>query len=207
MNPFPVPSVLDKVYLQELVKAAKACYDRGWSWGTAGNFSLRGKDGLIWQSPSGLNKGGLNPEHFIPVDLASGQIRTPSSPRPSQEMPVHLGIYRAVAAAKTVVHTHPPALVAASRAGYPLIFQGEEMQKHLGCKDHLEQLALPVLENPTPAQMPSLATRLGPSLDPRVPLVILAGHGVYAWGSSPLEALSIIEAAEFLCQTRSPLPT
>lgn len=204
-NPFPTPSALEKVYLQELVACAKACYDRGWSWGTAGNFSLRGRGGIIWQSPSGLNKGALDPENFIAIEVESARPVTPQSARPSQEMPVHVGIYRAVPKAMTVVHTHPPALVALSRAGKDLAFQGEEMQKHLGCRDHLQSLAIPVLKNPTPEEMLAMCGGVAPHVRPGVPMVVLAAHGVYAWGQTPMEALSLIEAAEFLCQTKTKL--
>ena len=200
-NPFPVPSALEKVYLQELVQCAKACYDRGWSWGTAGNFSLRGHDGIVWQSPSGLNKGALDPKNFIAIDLETTTPITPQSARPSQEMPVHLGIYRAVEDAMSVVHTHPPALVELSRSGKDLVFQGQEMQKHLGCHDHLQTLTVPVLRNPTPSEMPALTVDVAQFIRKGVPMVILATHGVYAWGKSPMEALSYVEAVEFLCRT------
>src|SRR5688500_917382 len=135
-NPFPRPTALDKVYLRELVMVARRCYERSWSYGTAGNFYLRGHQGIVWQGPSVLNKGDLNPAHFLHVDLTSAQPIVPQSARPSLEMPVHLGIYRAMEGAKTVVHTHPPHLVMASRAGKELVFSGEEMQKHLGSQDH-----------------------------------------------------------------------
>ena len=205
-QPFPQPTPLEQVLLRELTQVARTCYDRGWSFGTAGNFSLRGQHGIVWQSPSGLNKGRLDPELFIPVDLGTAKVMTPLPLKPSLEMPVHLGIFRAVQEAMTVVHTHPPHLVAQSRASVDrLVFQGEEMQKHLGCQDHLETLTIPVLPNPTPGDMPRLASELGPHLLPRVPMVILATHGVYAWGRTPMEALSYVEAAEFLCQTAGQL--
>jgi methylthioribulose-1-phosphate dehydratase len=183
------------------VRVAKACYDRGWSLGTAGNFSLRGHGDLVWQSPSGLNKGALDAEQFIPVSLATAAPVTPASARPSAEMPLHLGIYHAVASTRTVVHTHPPALVELSRSGRDLVFQGEEMQKHLGCHDHLETLRIPVVKNPTPSEMGAMLKDTAGYVNPRVPMVVLATHGVYAWGKTPMEALSFIEAAEFLCQT------
>ena len=204
VNPFPCPSPLERVLLTELVRVAKACYDRGWSFGTAGNFSLRGQDGLIWQSPSGLNKGDLNPAFFIPVDLATAQVVGPLKVVPSLEMPVHLGAYRSVPEALCVVHTHPPNLVAASRSGQDLLFSGDEMQKALGSGDHLQTLRLPVLTNVTPSEMTKMAESTGAAIVPGVPMVVLAAHGVYAWGRTPLEALAYIEAAEFLCQTYAP---
>ncbi len=201
-NPFPKPSGLEKVLLKELVRCAKACYDRGWSHGTAGNFSLRGRDGVIWQSPTGLNKGELNPEHFIPLELATAKVIWPTKARPSAETPMHLGIYRAVAGAGAVVHTHPPALVELSRGGQPIVFQGEEMQKHLGSHDHNETLRIPVVKNPSPEEMPGIIDQVGSYVFPKVPMVVLAAHGVYAWAKTPMEALSYLEAAEFLCRTK-----
>src|SRR5687768_5319742 len=131
-NPYPAPSALEKALLRELVTVARRCYERGWSHGTAGNFSLRGRDGLVWQGPSGLNKGEIDPAQFIAIDQASDRQVAPVIVLPSGEMPSQLGAYRPVPRAKCVVHSHPPALVEASRSGDYLIFQGEEMQKHLG---------------------------------------------------------------------------
>jgi methylthioribulose-1-phosphate dehydratase len=200
-NPFPQPTALERVLLKELTRCAKACYDRGWSHGTAGNFSLRGRDGIVWQSPSGLNKGELNPEHFIPIALETAEVIWPLEVRPSAEMPMHVGIYRAVEAAMAVVHSHPPALVELSRPGKTLVFKGEEMQKHLGCKDHDETLKLPVIENPSLKAMRGMVDGVAEYVNPKVPMVVLASHGVYAWGKTPMEALSLLEAAEFLCRT------
>jgi len=203
VNPFPCPSALERVLLRELVRVAKVCYDRGWSFGTAGNFSLRGRGGIIWQSPSGLNKGDLDPEFFVPVDLQTAQVIGPLAVLPSLEMPVHLGAYRAVPEALCVVHTHPPHLVTASRSGEPLVFSGDEMQKPLGSVDHLQTLRIPVIRNVTPGEMPAMAERAGAEIAAGVPMLVLASHGVYAWGRTPLEALAYIEAAEFLCQTQT----
>lgn len=201
---FPVPSLLDLVYLQELVDCAKSCYDRGWSHGTAGNFSVRGYNGVIWQSPSGLNKGALNCRDFIPIDLESTQVIWPlASVRPSQEMPVHLGIYRAQDQAKAVVHTHPPHLVRLSRQGQDIAFKGDEMAKHLGASDHLQLVQIPVVQNPLPSEMPQMTEGIGAFLRSGLNVVVLAAHGVYAWGRTPMEALSYIEALEFLCQTQN----
>jgi methylthioribulose-1-phosphate dehydratase len=201
-NPFPALTSYQSVLLRELVRCAKACYDRGWSYGTAGNFSLRGSSGVLWQSPSGLNKGELNPELFIPVEVATGAVVLPlKTLRPSLEMPVHIGIYRAVNDAFSVVHTHPPAVVRRSLDGNDLVFKGQEMQKPLGSRDHLDTLRIPVVTNPTPEEMPAFMETTQDYILPGVPMVILAGHGVYAWGKTPMEALSYVEAVEFLCQT------
>lgn len=199
MNPFPQPTPLEKQLLKELVDIAGLCYERGWSHGTAGNFSIKGQHDIIWQSPTGFCKGRLNPNEFIPVNLTSAQAITPDNRKPSGEMPVHLAIYKNIPQAKSVVHTHPFHTVTASFGKTALTFEGQEMQKHLRCHSHLEKLEIDVLTNPTPEQMAQLADKLTIK-NPQLPFVLFEGHGVYAWGESPMEALSYIEALEYLCR-------
>lgn len=200
LNPFPVPSPLDKVLLTELVQVAKECYARGWSWGTAGNFSLRGRDGVIWQSPTGVCKGDLRADLFVPVNLETEKALQVSIHRASAEMPVHAGIYKYVSDAKCVVHTHPPAVVELSRKKEKITFSGEEMSKALGLKSHTEVLTIPVLPNATPEEMLTYSGKIKAGLGDTAKVVVLAGHGVWAWGQSPKEALGFIEALDVLCQ-------
>ena len=51
--------------------------------------------------------------------------------------------------------------------------------------------------------MPELSESIAKSIDKKVPMIVLAAHGVYAWGKTPMEAISYIEAAEFLCKTKN----
>jgi methylthioribulose-1-phosphate dehydratase len=199
-NPFPFPTPLDKVLLDELVFVAKRCYERGWSWGTAGNFSLRGCDGLIWQSPTGICKGQLRADLFIPIDLES-ELQLEFSPhRPSAEMPVHAGIYKCVREARCVVHTHPSAVVAYSRGRKSMTFTNEEMIKALGVESHEQTLSIPVLPNANPEDMKSYSRKIQPGVGKVAKTVVLEGHGVWAWGRTPIEALGYIEALDILCQ-------
>ena len=202
-NPFPVPTPLEKVLLVELAKVAARCYDRGWSWGTAGNFSIRGQSGLIWQSPTGLCKGELRPDLFVAVDLESENAVEAWTQKPSAEMPVHAGIYKNVEDAMCVVHTHPPRAVAASRGKKELLFHNEEMAKALGLRSHTETLVIPVLPNGTPDEMKRYSTRVKDGIGSVARMVILEAHGVWAWGKTPMEALGYLEALEFLCHPKS----
>jgi methylthioribulose-1-phosphate dehydratase len=200
LNPFPVPTALQKIYLNELARVAARCYERGWSWGTAGNFSIRGREGLIWQSPTGLCKGELRPELFVAVNLQSEQAVEPWTQKPSAEMPVHAGIYKAVPEAQCVVHTHPPKAVAASKGKKFLEFKGEEMSKAMGTKCHTDTLVIPVIQNGTPEEMKKYSTRIREGIPAVAKVIVLEGHGVWAWGKTPLEAMAYLEALEFLCQ-------
>jgi methylthioribulose-1-phosphate dehydratase len=198
-----MPTPFEKSLLAELVKVATVCYERGWSWGTAGNFSIRGRHSLLWQSPTGLCKGELRADLFIPVDLNSEKPVEPWTQRPSAEMPVHAGIYKTVGRAKCVVHTHPPNAVRASRGQTSLTFENEEMAKALGTKCHTEKLHIPILPNGTPEEMIHYSSRIKDGIGDTAKLLILEGHGVWAWGQTPMEALAYIEALEFLCKPKS----
>jgi methylthioribulose-1-phosphate dehydratase len=199
-NPFPSPTPFEQSLLRELVLVAERCYDRGWTWGTAGNFSIRGQEGIVWQSATGICKRDLKAEMFIPLDLQS-EKPLDASTRPSAEAPVHLGIYKAFQDAKCVVHGHPQEVVSSSNMSKELVFSGEEMIKALGSHTHKHQIVIPVLENPDPSEMMGFSKHVTPSSSP-VKVLVLSGHGVYAWGRTPLEALAYLEALEFLCQSK-----
>lgn len=205
LDPFPKPSAFTRILIEESVFVARLCYERGWSYGTAGNFSVREKK-IFWQSPSGWCKGSLKGSNFIPLHIPSGDTIRPESAKPSLEMPVHLAIYKQFEDARTVVHTHPIHLVAASmRCKDHIVFEGMEMQKALGKRSHLQELLLPIFDNVDPDEMRKFADinlidRSQCFDQSELKCIVLKGHGVYAWGSSPTEALAYIEALEHLSE-------
>jgi ribulose-5-phosphate 4-epimerase/fuculose-1-phosphate aldolase len=77
-----------------------------------------------------------------------------------------------------------------------------EMIKALGGADFKQTIECPVIKNLTVQEMQDAATCIGHSLG-ALPAIALEGHGVYAWGPSPLAALAIVEALEFCCQTQA----
>ena len=79
-----------------------------------------------------------------------------------------------------------------------MVFQGHEMLKALGVSDHQTPVKIALTPNPTPQEM--LKLKLGEEhLNVNIRAVVLEGHGVYAWGKSPLEALVVLEVLEYLC--------
>ena len=197
-NPHPSPSPLARYHLGEMTAIAERCYHRGWAQGTAGNFSVRDSRGVFWQSPSGQPKGNLAPEAFLAIDLDTGLPIRPMSPKPSDETPLHGGIYRRYSNAQCVVHVHPPQLVRTTQRKRELIFSGHEMSKALGARTHQSRVRVPVF--PNSQDMVTLSNNII-RLNLEIPVVILQGHGVYSWGRDSYSALAAIEALEFLCQT------
>ncbi len=197
-NPFPYPSALDGVRLREVCELARKTYARGWNAGTAGNFSVRSTaEDTMWVSPSGYCKGELEPSRFIPVTLSSGLPRGVNLVKPSDETALHAGILRAAKGAVCVAHAHPPQLVKASMQTARISFSGYEMQKAFGTITHEGSIQLPTIDNTQ--DMATLGANVARYLDLACPVLVLRGHGVYAWADDVQKALNLIEALEFLC--------
>lgn len=200
-NPFVGQTPLESSGLRDLVDTAKLSFSRGWVQGTSGNFSLRLRKGLIWQSPSGLCKGSLKVNSFIPIALETGEQLFPLKAKPSEEMPVHLAIYSRDNTAGCVVHVHLPQLSRHMGEKKLVTFEGEEMLKVLGCRDFHDQLQLKVAPNQTRQNISDFCRReIDEFINWSVKMLIFSKHGVYAWGKDPFAALKRIEALEFLCQ-------
>ena len=199
----PFASCLTEVYLEEMCEVARKCYERGWTAGTGGNFSVRDQQ-VVWQSPSGVDKGSLKPRSFLPVQLQSGQVCEKSLGKVSLELPVHLGLYRLFPEARAVVHAHTPALIKLTNQNdKELKFVNQEMQKSIGGKSPFDICTLPVCENLVPAEFGKFSDPeyLRSRVSQEFPMVILKGHGAYVYGISPMHALRFLEGIEFLCET------
>ena len=77
--------------LQELITIAHSLFARGYSFGTAGNLSIRLGD-RVYATPTGSSFGTLTLEDLAECDL-DGASRGPN--KPTKELPFHLAAYRA----------------------------------------------------------------------------------------------------------------
>lgn len=148
---------------------------------------------------SGPRKGFLVPGDVIVVDSDGGPARPEDVP--SAETVLHARLYRRSSSVGAVLHGHsvPATVLTRTRAG-DLVFEGYEMLKAFGTGTHAARMVLPVFENDQ--DMDRLASRIDARLD-GLPVettmgYVLAGHGLYAWGRDMEDALSRLEAAEFL---------
>ena len=86
----------------ELVKLAQSLFDRGYSFGTAGNISVQLGDRIVI-TPTNSSFSALDPEGLSELGLEGIQL---SGPPPSKEAPFHLAAYRAQPSMRAVVHLH-----------------------------------------------------------------------------------------------------
>jgi methylthioribulose-1-phosphate dehydratase len=200
VNPADLP-------LDELAAALAAESARfasfGWMRGTSGNLSaVVSRDPLrLAVTASGKDKGSLTLDDIVVVDANGQQVATGpdhAPVRPSAEAALHAWVAR-VAGAGAVVHVHTVASVAASRRWPTGITLADlEMLKGIGLPASGEQFTLPVIANSQ--DMSELAERLDVVRDPRIPAVVVADHGLYAWGADLLEARHHTEIVQWLLE-------
>jgi methylthioribulose-1-phosphate dehydratase len=190
---------------QQLSGAMAAIYNRGWCDGTGGNFScvLQQQPLLLLMAPSGVPKGDVRPEELILVD-GTRQVERGQG-RASAETLLHLAIVLN-AGAGAVLHTHSQAGTLLSQHYGPeqdshshLELHDLEMLKGLeGIRTHACTVQLPVLANDQ--DLARLSERAAPLLADAPQGLLIAGHGLYAWGKDLAQAHRHLEILEFLLE-------
>lgn len=188
------------------ILAAEAARFSGYGWmrGTSGNLSLvLDRDPLtLAVTASGLEKSELTPADVVQVD-ASGLALDPSDPRPpSAESGLHAHI-AARTGANAVFHVHAfDAVVAGHRWPGGVELRDMEMLKGIGHRAHDETVVIPVIPNDQDmtveaARFDEVYLPATPGA-PEVPALIVASHGMYAWGADPAAARRHLEITEWL---------
>jgi len=186
-------------------------------------------DDRVVVSASGKDKGELGPEDFVELDLrgevlAAGDSGHGARARPSAEASIHLALYRTRPKARVALHVHTVASTLASpdpdaplprplhadlAATHPtshgvqhLRFTGLELIKGWDLWDEGALADLPYF--PNWPHVPDIAHDVERyyqhHADARVPALLIAHHGITAWGADFFSANRHLEVTEFLCQ-------
>jgi L-fuculose-phosphate aldolase len=170
-----------------IVDYSRRLHARGWVANHDGNLSVRQGDGRFLCTPTSFSKAEVTPDSLVTVD-AGGAVVT-GRYRPASEITLHLAVYKDRPDVQAVIHAHPPHATALGAAGRGLDqpFLPEAVVS-LGA-----QVPLVPLSAPGPAS--ALA------LQPFIKLydaVLVAGNGVFAWGSDLEQAYLRLELVEHL---------
>ena len=173
---------------------------KGWAQGTGGNFSavLSHQPTTLLMAPSGVDKGLVQPDALIEVD-GNGQVVVGQG-KASAETRLHLAIVESTRAG-AVLHTHSIFGTLLSMHYAPLgeiVLSGYEMLKGIeGIRTHEARVSLPIMANSQ--NMAQLSQDIGCLLQQRSGLygLLLAGHGLYAWGDTLFQARRHVEILEF----------
>lgn len=184
-----------------LVEAGRKMGARNWVPATSGNLSVRreGAPTRYLISASGGSKSELTTEDFLLFEVGLRRLDARAA-KSSAETAVHDLLYARYAPG-AILHGHPLfATMVAQRfvAEGKVTVTGWEIIKALGFWGEGDVLTLPIV--PNHGDIPMLAQAVLEASRPDVGAVLVAGHGVYAWGARVADAMRHLEAVEYLSQ-------
>jgi len=182
---------------RQLVEVSHYAHSRGWAPATSGNFSTRLPDGDIAVTVSGKHKGNLSAADIMrmtPDGIPKDDLT------PSAETALHLRLYARDNDINAVLHTHSVNATVTSRLHAGAVqFQGLEILKAFpGIESHESSIKVPIFDNSQDIE--DLAVTVERHMDAEGQGVgyLIAGHGLYTWGSDMDNCLRHLEALEYL---------
>jgi len=168
---------------QEIPKRGLAIY-------TFGNVSaLDAARGVVAIKPSGVPYEKLAVDDLVIVDLSGKLVE--GKLRPSSDTPTHLVLYRAFQGVAGIVHTHSTYATGWAQARLSIPIYGTTHADHLAqdvpCTSIMSDDAV---ERDYEVETGKQILDCFGSRDPlHVPMVLVAGHGAFAWGETPEKAV------------------
>jgi len=196
----------DRVRAAGAALAAEALRFSGYGWmrGTSGNLSVViERDPLVLAvTASGLDKSELTESDVVLIDGVGAAIDPEDQRPPSAEAGLHAHI-AARTGANAVFHVHAfDAVVAGHRWPGGVEIRDMEMLKGIGHLAHDETVTIPVIRNDQDMTVEAAwfdeVYRPATAEVPEVPALIVASHGIYAWGADVAAARRHLEITEWL---------
>ena len=179
----------DAQHRAELVRSGRLLFERGFCPATSGNLSVRLDPWRIMITPTGVSKAEMKPDDMVIISPEGA--RRFARRNPSSEKDLHLLVYRLRPDVNAVVHAHPPKATAFACAGIALDQPlASEFSQSLG--------SVPLAGYGTPGT-PELAASVA-SLVPSHSAILMANHGVVAYGSDLFDAHSKMELVEHFAE-------
>jgi L-fuculose-phosphate aldolase len=174
----------------ELASVSHELHRRGWVANHDGNLSARLAGDRILATPTATSKRRVDERSLIEVDRAGKVVA--GTGKPFGELGLHLAVYAARDDVGAVVHAHPPHATALSVSGSRLLERPfiAEAVVSLG-----PSIPLVPFAPPGPAARDALAP-FAQSHD----AVLVANHGVFAWGADLEQAYLRLELVEHLAR-------
>ncbi len=158
---------------------------------TFGNVSgIDRRRGLVAIKPSGVAYEALRPEDIVLVDLEGRRVE--GALKPSSDTATHLELYKAFPAIGGIAHTHSPYATMFAQARKEIPCLGTTHADHFRCPVPVtRQLTEAEVEGDYETNTGRVIVERFAELDPvEMPAVLVAGHGPFAWGRSPAEAVA-----------------
>ena len=175
----------EKQHRRELCLVGRWMYERGHIVACEGNVSVRLDDGRILTTPTCMNKGMLEPEDLVVVDLEGRHLE--GVRKASYEVLMHLLFYRMRRDVHAICHAHPPTATGFAAAGRALD-QALLPEVVIGLGK------VPLVRYATPGT-PELSAAIEPYVQ-NYDALLLANHGAVTCGPDLLTAFYRMETIE-----------
>jgi 3-dehydro-4-phosphotetronate decarboxylase len=173
---------------RSIVAAGAALEAAGLAPAASGNLSTRLAHGLLL-TPTGTRLGALNPTTLARLDEAGTRV---AGSRPSKEAPLHLAIYRVRPDARAIVHLHASNSVAVSCLA--------DLDPEDALPAYTAYRVMRIGRLPLVGYLPPGDPALGDAAAGAAPRagrgLLLANHGLVAWGTDLDEAVAVAEEIE-----------
>jgi L-fuculose-phosphate aldolase len=175
----------EKQHRREVCLAGRWMYERGYIVACEGNVSVRLVDGRILTTPTCMNKGMLEPEDLVVVDLDARHLE--GARKTSSEVLMHLLFYRMRSDVNAICHAHP-----ATATGFAAA--GRALDEALLPEVVIGLGQVPLVRYATPGT-PELSAAIEPFVQ-HYDALLLANHGVVTCGPDLLTAFFRMETVE-----------
>ena len=171
---------------EQIVMLLSRVYQKGLTTTSGGNLSIKDSEGIIWITPSGIDKGSLTASDICKV-LPDGTVI--GKYKPSVELPFHKLVYATRPDVSAVLHAHPPALVS-----YSLIRQIPDTNIVPTPSEVCGKVGIAGYEVPG---SDALANRIVEEIKKGLNVVIMDNHGVITCADNLFEAFKRFETLNF----------
>ena len=160
------------------------------TWGNASGVDR--ESGLVAIKPSGVSYERLEPADIVLVSLETGKP-VEDSMRPSSDTPTHVLLYREFPEIGGIVHTHSSHAVSWAQAEREIPCLGTTHADHfygpIPVTRRMREAEIKDAYEHNTGVVIAECFRDGGINPNEIPGVLVAGHGPFAWGSSPKDAV------------------
>ena len=171
---------------EQIVMLLSRVYQKGLTTTSGGNLSVKDSEGVIWITPSGIDKGSLTAADICKV-MPDGTVI--GKYKPSVELPFHKLVYESRPDVSAVLHAHPPAIVS-----YSLIRKIPDINIVPTPSEVCGKVGIAKYEVPG---SDALANRIVEEIKKGLNVVIMENHGVITCADNLFEAFKRFETLNF----------